>query len=140
MQTTPAPTTLSSTALSPFLRFPPKCIECIEDVFRLGLPNRYFWSIGRERIHDYYASFLGRRANENIVCVEEDIKPGDYPPGLFSAEELDVLRQKTSDIPYDWDDDDWDNVAIANEPFTLHHFTFPSVSTTEQDVCQSGKS
>ncbi|KAK0702045.1 hypothetical protein B0T26DRAFT_735654 [Lasiosphaeria miniovina] len=82
------------------------CIECIEDVFRLGLANRYFWSIGRERMHDYYASFLGRWASENIVCVGEDGKPGDYPPGLFSAEELDVLRQKTSDIPYDWDDDD----------------------------------
>ncbi|GAB1319492.1 hypothetical protein MFIFM68171_09702 [Madurella fahalii] len=77
------------------------CIECIEDVFRLGLANRYFWSIGRERMHDYYTSFLGRWANENIVCVGEDVKPGDYPPGLFSARELDVLRQKTSDIPYD---------------------------------------
>ena len=116
------------------------CIECIEDVFRLGLANRYFWSIGRERMHDYYTSFLGRWAGENIVCVGEDVKPGDYPPGLFSAEELDVLRQKTSDIPYDWDDDDWDNVAFANKPFTLHHFTFPSISTTEQDVCLSSKS
>ncbi|KAK3365123.1 hypothetical protein B0T24DRAFT_670531 [Lasiosphaeria ovina] len=108
------------------------CIECIEDVFRLGLANRYFWSIGRECMHDYFTSSLGGWANENIVCVGEDVKPGDYPPGLFSAEELDVLRQKTSDIPYDWDDDDWDNVAIANEPFTLYHFTFPSISTTEE--------
>ncbi|KAK3303181.1 uncharacterized protein B0T15DRAFT_266240 [Chaetomium strumarium] len=115
------------------------CIECIEDVFRLGLANRYFWSIGRERIHDYYTSFLGRWAKENIVCVGEDVKPGDYPPGLFSAEELDVLHQKTSDIPYDWDDD-WEDVAFANEPFTLHHFTFPSISTTEQDVRLFGES
>lgn len=75
----------------------------------------------------------------------EDVKPGDYPPGLFSAEELDLLRQKTSGIPYDWDDDDWDdddwdNVAFENVPFTLHHFTFLSISTTEQDVCLYSKS
>jgi len=43
-------------------------------------------------MHDYYTSFLGRWAGENIVYVGEDVKPGDYPPGLFSAEELDVLR------------------------------------------------
>ncbi|KAK0724260.1 hypothetical protein B0H67DRAFT_550078 [Lasiosphaeris hirsuta] len=113
-------------------------IEDIEDVFRLGLANRYFWSIGRERMHDYYSSFLGRWANENIVCVGEDVKPGGYPPGLFSAAELDVLRQKTSDIPYDWDDDL--GMPFANEPFTLHHFTFPSISATEQDICLSSKS
>lgn len=35
------------------------CIECIEDVFCLGLANRYFRSIGRECMHDYYSSFLG---------------------------------------------------------------------------------
>ncbi|KAK4243172.1 hypothetical protein C7999DRAFT_44954 [Corynascus novoguineensis] len=91
-------------------------------------------------MHDYYTSFLGRWANENIVCVGEDVKPGDYPPGLFSAEELDVLRQKTSDIPYGWEDGGWDNVAFANEPFTLHHFNFLNISATEQDVCLSSKS
>ncbi|CAP73543.1 uncharacterized protein PODANS_2_9120 [Podospora anserina S mat+] len=114
-------------------------IECIDDVFRLGLANRYLWSIGREHMHDYYMSFLGRWANEHIVCVGEDVKPGDYPPGLFSAQELDLLRQKTSDIPYDWDVD-WDDVAFPNVPFTLHHFTFPSISTQEEDVSLFGKS
>ncbi|GAB1311635.1 F-box domain containing protein [Madurella fahalii] len=107
-------------------------IERIEDIICLGLANRYFWAIGRGRMHDYYASFLGRWAHENIVCVGEDVKPDDYPPGLFSAEELDVLRQKTRDILYDWDYDDDDDMAETNVPFTLHHFTFPSVSTEEE--------
>lgn len=69
----------------------------------------------------------------------EDVKPGDYPPSLFSAQELDLLRQKTSDIPYDWDVN-WDDVAFPNVPFTLHHFTFPSISTREEDVFLFGKS
>ncbi|ORY67831.1 uncharacterized protein BCR38DRAFT_388759 [Pseudomassariella vexata] len=113
-------------------------VECIEDLICLGLANRYLWAIGRECMHDYYASFLGRWARRNIVCVGEDFRPDDYPPGLFSAKELSVLRQTTSDIPYDFDFPD--EVADPNVPFTLHHFTFPSVSDMEEDVCLFNKS
>lgn len=96
-------------------------IESIEEVICLSLANRHFWKVGRERMHDIYASFLGRWAGKNIVCVGEDVQPDDYPPGLFSAEELDVLRHKTSDIPYDFDYPD--DVADPNVSFSLHHFT-----------------
>ena len=94
------------------------CIERIDDIICLGLTNQYFWSIGRERMHNYYASFLGRGARTNIVCVGEYVLPNDYPPDLFSAEELDVLRQKT----------------IDDVPFTLYHFTSDSISDEEREV------
>ncbi|RYO91985.1 hypothetical protein DL766_007173 [Monosporascus sp. MC13-8B] len=89
-------------------------------------------------MHDIYASFLGRWAHKNIVCVGEDVQPDDYPSGLFSAEELDILREKTSDIPYDFDYPD--EIAYPNVPFTLYHFTFPIVSDMEEDICLSNKS
>ncbi|AEO54561.1 hypothetical protein MYCTH_2297247 [Thermothelomyces thermophilus ATCC 42464] len=101
-------------------------LESIEDVICLGLTSRYFWAIGQDYVHDYYTSFLGRWAGQNIVCVGEDVKPGDFPPGLFSAEEVDELCQRTTDIPYD--DDYPDDVAFPAVPFTLYHFTFPSIS------------
>ena len=104
-------------------------IEFIEDVICLGLASRYFWAISQEYVHDYYTSFLGRWAGQNIVCVGEDVKPGDFPPGLFSAEEVDELCQRTTDIPYD--DEYPDNVAFPAVPFTLYHFTFPSISSME---------
>ncbi|KPM38145.1 hypothetical protein AK830_g8388 [Neonectria ditissima] len=113
-------------------------IESIEEVICLSLASRHFWKVGRERMHDIYASFLGRWAGKNIVCVGEDVQPDDYPPGLFSAEELDVLRHETSAIPYDFDYPD--EVVDPNVPFTLHHFTFPSVSDMEEDVCLFNKS
>lgn len=71
---------------------------------------------------------------ENIVCVGEDVKPGDFPPGLFSAEEANDLCQKTIDIHYD---DGYPNgIAYMDPavPFTLHHFTFPTVSDIEERV------
>ncbi|KAK4243062.1 hypothetical protein C7999DRAFT_45039 [Corynascus novoguineensis] len=104
-------------------------LSSIEDVICLGLASRYFWAIGRDYVHDYYTSFLGRWAGRNIVCVGEDVKPGDFPPGLFSAEEVDELCQRTTDIPYD--DEYPDDVAFPAVPFTLYHFTFPSISNME---------
>ncbi|KAJ9133161.1 F-box domain containing protein [Pleurostoma richardsiae] len=107
-------------------------IEFIEDVIALGLTSRHFWAIAREHVYDYYTSFLGLWAGENIVCVGEDVIPGDFPPGLFSAEERDELCKKTVDIPYD--DNYPDDVAYPAVPFTLHHFTLPSVSDRQEDT------
>jgi len=87
--------------LPPFFRSPPEvhqlvfdCVEFIEDVVCLTLASRYFWTFARDHIHAYCISFLGRWAGDNIICVGEDVKPYDYPPVLFSAEERYVLRQK----------------------------------------------
>ncbi|KAL2182996.1 hypothetical protein L209DRAFT_758376 [Thermothelomyces heterothallicus CBS 203.75] len=113
-------------------------LESIEDVICLGLASRYFWAIGRDYVHDYYTSFLGRWAGQNIVCVGEDVKPGDFPPGLFSAEEVAELCQRTTDIPYDHDYPD--DVAFPAVPFTLYHFTFPSISNMERECDLETKS
>jgi hypothetical protein len=96
------------------------CIEFIEDVICLSVTSKYFWSIGREYIHDHYASFLGLWAGENIVCVGEEVEPGDFPPGLFTMEEENELRQKS--IVYDsYQEED-------PQPLTLHHFTRDNVT------------
>ncbi|UKZ74037.1 hypothetical protein TrVFT333_001691 [Trichoderma virens FT-333] len=108
-------------------------IEYIEDVICLGVTNRYFWALSRQHFHDHYASSRGLWAGENIVCVGENVEPGDYPPGLFSEEELDELRERTTDIP-PYDEYNPDEVAHPAEPFTLYHFTFPSISDMDKDI------
>jgi hypothetical protein len=70
-------------------------------------------------------SFLGRWAGDNIVCVGEDVKPNDYPPLLFSAEERYALRQKRIDV---WADDDAFEHEGSNQPITLYHFALQCVS------------
>ena len=105
-------------------------IEFIEDVVCLGLASRYFWTFARDYVHAYYMSFLGRWAGENIVCVGEDVKPCDYPRGLFSAEELDTFQQRKADLCVP--DNDHLEYVLCDEPFSLRHFTSPSVSVVEE--------
>ncbi|KAI0542336.1 hypothetical protein GGR58DRAFT_526397 [Xylaria digitata] len=94
-------------------------VESIYDAIALAL----------EHIDDYYISRWGRWAGLNVVCVGEDVAPNDYPPGLFSADELKDFRQRKTDILYDRNDTD--GAVYLNKPFTLNHFTFLSVSTVE---------
>ncbi|KID84734.1 F-box domain containing protein [Metarhizium guizhouense ARSEF 977] len=70
-------------------------VECMEDLICLGLARRCFWAIARRRLHDYYMSFWGQWAGENIVYVGEFTRPGDVPPGLFSEEEIDEQISKS---------------------------------------------
>lgn len=100
-------------------------IEFIESVFRLGLTSRYFWGLAQKYMHDYYMSFLGRWASENIVHVGDAVDAGDYPPGLFSAEEVDELNGMTVDIQYD--DDNLDRILHPAVPFCLASFSMPSI-------------
>ncbi|QUC21058.1 uncharacterized protein UV8b_05301 [Ustilaginoidea virens] len=104
-------------------------LEDVVDAISLGATNWYFWTFGRERIYQYAMSFFGRWAGHNIVCVGEDVEPDDYPPGLFSAEEQDEFRQRMG--PEGDPDDSWPN-DFSDQPFTLHHFTHPSVSKMEE--------
>ncbi|KAK4142555.1 uncharacterized protein C8A04DRAFT_29832 [Dichotomopilus funicola] len=108
-------------------------IKPIPDLICLGLTNRYFWAIGREFVHDYYTSFFGTWAGQNIVCVGEDVKPGSYPPGLFSAEEVEEFRERKTIIPFDGDhwfegEEDVGDVTFFKVPFTLYHTSFPGIS------------
>ncbi len=74
-------------------------IEDIKNVISLNITSQYFLLIGHKCLEDYYASHFGRWASTNVVCIGHNIKPNNYPPGLFSNEELEVLRQKITDIP-----------------------------------------
>ncbi|KAL7925978.1 hypothetical protein ACQKWADRAFT_281440 [Trichoderma austrokoningii] len=107
-------------------------IEYIEDIICLGLTSRFFWTLAQEHIHDYFASFLGKWAGESIVCVGEYVRPGDFPPGLFSVEEANALNQTT--VNESNDESDPDDVEHPAEPFTLYHFTSPSVSKIEKEI------
>lgn len=66
----------------------------IVDVLRLGVLTKYFWSIARDFVHDYFMAFLGNWAGKNIVCVGYEVEPGDYPPGLFTPDELKELNKR----------------------------------------------
>ncbi|KAI2626770.1 hypothetical protein GGR54DRAFT_485592 [Hypoxylon sp. NC1633] len=100
-------------------------LEFIEDTICLGLANSHFWTLARGYVDSYYMSFLGTWSGKNIVCVGEKVEPDDYPPGLFSAEELDALRPLRTNLLRS--DGRWEHVQ-CNTPFALSHFADSSVS------------
>jgi hypothetical protein len=103
-------------------------IEDIVDVISFSITDQYFLPIGLECLEDYYMSHFGQWAGTNVVCVGEDVEPNDYPPGLFSNEELEVLRHKTTNLG-----DDWEYLDEGDEnPFTLYHFTYPTESMIDE--------
>ncbi|KAI1113548.1 hypothetical protein F5Y14DRAFT_417570 [Nemania sp. NC0429] len=98
-------------------------IEDIYDVLSLGITSRYFFTIGLECLDNYCASTFGRWAGKNIVCVGDEVQPDDYPPGLFSCEELEVLRRR---IIHPYED------LESTQPFNLAHFADPGVSEIDE--------
>ncbi|KAI1110108.1 hypothetical protein F5Y14DRAFT_466139 [Nemania sp. NC0429] len=81
-------------------------LEFIDDVVCLGLTNRTF------------------------VCVGEEVKPDEYPAGLFSAEEIDELRPFRTNLRHDGGG--W--YVLCNTPLALSHFADDSVSTIDDFV------
>lgn len=71
----------------------------IVDVLSLSLTSTFFWNIGRNHIQSYYMSFLGQWAGESIICIGEDVKPGDCPQGMFTAVEKEEKRDDSSPQP-----------------------------------------
>ncbi|KAI1414786.1 hypothetical protein F5Y13DRAFT_187979 [Hypoxylon sp. FL1857] len=61
-------------------------LECMTDRMALAATNNYFFELSLPALHDGLASHMGPWAGKNIVCVGEDVKPGDLPPGLFAEE------------------------------------------------------
>ncbi|KAI0449726.1 hypothetical protein F5B21DRAFT_493375 [Xylaria acuta] len=82
------------------------------------------WPRAKLTLRRFWSGRLGE-----VICVGDGVQPKDYPPGLFSAEELEILRQKKTDRPHNWDYPD--KSINTGVPFTLDHLTFPSISTTE---------
>jgi len=72
-------------------------------------------------MHDHYMLYLGRWAGENIVYIGEYIEPGNYPFGLFLAEEVDKLSQRIFEVLYN--DDYPDEIPKPPVPFTLYYFS-----------------
>ena len=108
-------------------------IEDVEGIVCLGATSRYFWAIGRERMHDYYASQLGRWAGKNIVCVGESVKADDYPPRLFSEQELEEFRQQTT-VFFDASQEPNER----EEPFNLYHLCIRGLTVVERDLPLTG--
>ncbi|EXV03395.1 hypothetical protein X797_003195 [Metarhizium robertsii] len=50
--------------------------------------------------HIHSIDDLGRWAGENIVCVGDQIEPGDLPPGVFSQRELNKVYQDLFNTEY----------------------------------------
>lgn len=70
-------------------------IENIMDVIAFGMINRDFWSIGRECLDRCIEAHFGRWAGANIVFVGGRVDLiDDCQPGLYSTEELEVLRNE----------------------------------------------
>lgn len=43
--------------------------------------------MAQRRLYEYLATLLGAWAGKHVVCVGEDLEPGDFSPGLFSKKE-----------------------------------------------------
>ncbi|KAI0972862.1 hypothetical protein F4678DRAFT_471294 [Xylaria arbuscula] len=104
--------------------------EDIADVVSLGLTNQYFLSLVRSYVDDYLLLYYGTWAGTNVVCVGSDVDPNDYPPGLFSARELEGFRHQKTNLTFGWD-----KPKYSEKPseFTLGHFTSSVISTVEPE-------
>ncbi|KAI1279179.1 hypothetical protein F5Y07DRAFT_51241 [Xylaria sp. FL0933] len=112
------------------------CIEYIEDVVCLGLANERFWPLAQRHLDDYYMKFLGTWSGKHIVCVGDDVEPDDYPTGLFSEEEVDVLRPLRTNVLRG---DPELQYVQCNTPFALSHFADPSYSDIQDFVDPRGE-
>ncbi|OBT51950.1 hypothetical protein VE04_07868 [Pseudogymnoascus sp. 24MN13] len=78
----------------------------------------------------YYYSLFGSWAGDNIVCASDEILPGDYPPGLFSAKEEEDMDKKFLVLIYGsdgyYDDSDFEygeGGEDGAEQLTLHNLS-----------------
>ncbi len=78
--------------------------------------------------------FLGQLANKNIVCVGEYAQPDDFPPGLFSDDELENLCLEFAEYP------PFRCFSAFTPPFTLDSFGHEGVSCIVEDVYPADES
>lgn len=92
-------------------------IQRIEDVLSLGLAYPQFRDIARMRLQDHLGLLFGPWANQELVCVGENIEPDDFPPLFSPDEELKAFTQKT------WTNlDPITGAGIGVEPTTLYDY------------------
>ncbi|OBT41432.1 hypothetical protein VE00_08052 [Pseudogymnoascus sp. WSF 3629] len=90
-------------------------LDDLADIICVGYATPYLWGIVQRTIPQLYKSMLGTWAGEPIVCVGEEIPAGDYPPGLFSLEEVETLNKEV----YFW------GHKHRTSPRTLFNLTYP---------------
>lgn len=73
-------------------------LEDMEEVVCLGLVSRRFCEIAREEIGIRLNMFYGSWAGEKIVFAGSYTESFDWPPGLFSDEEVEGLGQERIDF------------------------------------------
>lgn len=93
-------------------------LDDLADLTCMSLATPHLWGITQRIIHQRYKAKLGKWAGEHIVCVGDQIPPGDYPPGLFSAEEVERLNKEV----YVWKNHKGED---RTSPRTLFNLTYP---------------
>ncbi|GFP53144.1 hypothetical protein TASIC1_0002032800 [Trichoderma asperellum] len=106
----------------------------IQDVLGLGLAYPSLRGIAQRQLQDHFRQLFGRWANHNIVCAGEYVEAHDFPPGLFSIEDLEVLRQREHQA---YSEDTEETIWIA--PTSLHDFTSGGVSDIQKEPCMRGE-
>ncbi|KFZ13838.1 hypothetical protein V502_06408 [Pseudogymnoascus sp. VKM F-4520 (FW-2644)] len=80
-------------------------LDDLADLTCVGATEPYLWGITQEIVQQRYSSLFGSWAGEKIVCAGDKSNPGDYPPGLYSAEEEEDLKKMFLVRMYDSADD-----------------------------------
>ena len=91
----------------------------ISGVIRLSFTNKYFLQIGRSHIQKYCMMFLGPWAGEKIVCIGQDIKARDHPPGMLTKDQEDDIAAICDS--YDEEDLDEPGVCLCDDADCVNH-------------------
>ncbi|OBT84265.1 hypothetical protein VE02_06979 [Pseudogymnoascus sp. 03VT05] len=99
-------------------------LDNLADLTCVGLMSPYLWGVTQDIIHRHYRSRFGCFVGENIVFAGSRIAPGDYPPALFSAEEVAGLN-KHFFVPDNYYSNGYFNkrVPIDRPPLTLYNMS-----------------
>ncbi|KFY11170.1 hypothetical protein V492_04615 [Pseudogymnoascus sp. VKM F-4246] len=98
----------------------------VADLICVGILTSHLWDVTQTIIQQRYRSLLGLWAGLNIVCAGQEVVAGDYPPALFSPEEVEDLNKQfflprhnplLDDDEYDDDDND------MRRPYTLYNLS-----------------
>ncbi|UKZ84818.1 uncharacterized protein TrAFT101_000705 [Trichoderma asperellum] len=109
-------------------------VGTIQDVLGLGLAYPSLRGMAQRQLQDHFRLLFGRWANHKIVCVGEYVEAHDYPPGLFSDEELQDISQWEHQA---YSEDTEETIWIT--PSTLHDFTRSGVSDIQKEPCMRGE-
>ncbi|KAJ3478147.1 hypothetical protein NLG97_g8653 [Lecanicillium saksenae] len=76
-------------------------ISDMSDVMTFGLTCQRIWSFARIRLCDWQRQMVGPWAGKKLVAVGNSCDTGDYPPGLFTNEEIGKLnRERLEEVDF----------------------------------------